>query len=91
VRALVLCLSLSGCAAMPDALRVEAAHTSHLTQHEWFTEWSRSQPGYDRVGVDAHWQRGSFYGDAGEYYTPNCLDGMHEVFEARFGYEIPLR
>jgi hypothetical protein len=91
MRALILTAALlSGCALEPNALRLEAAHTSHLLQHDWMTEWSRAQPGYDAIGVVAHWQRGSAYADVGEYYSPECLDGQHEVFQARFGYEWKL-
>lgn len=89
---IVLTLLIAGCAIEPDSIRIEAQHTSHLLQHQWMTEWSRSQPGFDAIGVDAHWQPTThFYIDVGEYYTPNRLDCQNEVFEARAGYEIPLK
>lgn len=81
---------VSGCSSIePDAVRVEAAHNSHLLQHSpWLTDWSRDQPGFDTVGLDVHWQRGRAALDVGEYYTPECLDGQHEVFEGRVSYEL---
>lgn len=81
-------ISLSGCAIEPDSLRLEAVHTSHLLQH-----FENEHYGYDSVGIDAHWRIGHAYLDIGEYYSPpnDSLDHQDESFQARFGYEIPLK
>jgi len=86
-------LVLSGCSALaPAALDFEAQHNSHLLQHDWMTRWSDRQPGYDMVGAAAKWEPSrSTYVKVGEYYSPECLDGRHEVFEATFGYEVRLK
>jgi len=87
-------LVLSGCSALaPAALDFEATHTSHLLQHDPFLkDWSHNQPGYDQIGVAAKWEPSrSTYIRIGEYYSPECLDGQHEIFQATFGYEVRLK
>ena len=81
-------LLLAGCAVLPNNVRVETAHVSHLTQH--FGP-DRTNYGYDSVGVVGRWQFGHAYIEAGDSYTPERLDGYHEVFEARFGYEFQVK
>lgn len=83
-------LLLGGCAAMPDSLLLEEQHTSHLSQHAG-DQWADHQPGFDSVGAAVKWQRGAAYVKAGEYYTFECLDKRHEVFQAAFGLEIKLK
>jgi hypothetical protein len=81
-------LLLAGCAVLPNNVRVESEHVSHLTQH--FGP-DRTNYGYDSVGVVGRWQFGHAYIEAGDSYAPERLDGYHEVFEARFGYEFQVK
>lgn len=81
-------LLLAGCAVLPNNVRVETEHVSHITQH-FGTE--RTNYGYDVVGVVGRWQFGHAYVEAGDSYSPDRLDGYHEVFQARFGYEFQVK
>lgn len=88
-------LTLTGCATLePDALRLEAAHQSTIGQH--FT----SEPtdyGMETLGVAARWQRGRWVAEVSEAYAVQGLDACarrcptRDVFDARVGYEIPLK
>lgn len=95
---LVLALGLSGCALAPQALRLEADHVSHLTQHAPLTDHPTNY-GYDSVNVVAHWTHSHWYLDVSEGAVLEACDadycgalaGPREVFTARAGYEFPLR
>jgi len=87
-------LALSGCVLAPDYLKIEGEHTSHLTQHEPFTDHPTNY-GYSGMGVLAKWEAkrpgSKLYIELGEEVTLEPLDGRHEVFNARAGIEIPLK
>lgn len=73
---------------MPNSVRVETEHVSHITQHFGL---DRTNYGYESVGVVGRWQFGHAYVEAGDSYSPDRLDGYHEVFEARVGYEFQVK
>jgi hypothetical protein len=92
---LLLSLILGGCATLePDALRLEAGHQSTIFQH------FASQPsdyGMETLGVAARWQRGRWVAEVSEAYAVSGIDACarlcptRDVFDARIGYEIPLK
>ena len=87
-------LSLSGCALAPNAVRVEATHTSHFTQHFGISKSQCATPGecgWETLAVEAHWQTGGWFADASEGYAVETCDGLHEVFNARVGYEFKVK
>lgn len=80
-----------GCAIAPDYLKPEVAHTSHITQHEPFTR-TPTNFGYSQVGAYVGWHLPAHgYLEIGDSYAIEPLDGMHEVFNARAGFEVPLK
>jgi hypothetical protein len=88
---LLVCTSVSGCAALiPDSIGPEIEHVSHASQH--FGDHPTNF-GYSQVNVVARWHYGNGYAEVSEGVTLGCerLDGMREVFNARFGYAIPLK
>ncbi|HTS53472.1 MAG TPA: hypothetical protein VMH26_09390 [Burkholderiales bacterium] len=87
-------LLVAGCAALiPDAIRPEVTHESHVLQH--FGDHPTNY-GDSRVGVTGVWRRGPWVTEIGESYdlnkpyAPGCAAGCRDVFSAQFGYEIPL-
>ena len=87
------CLLLTGCCLAPNAVRLEAQHTSHLTQH-FGARSDCSQPGncgWETIAVEAHWQTGGWFLDASEGYAVERCDNLHEVFNARAGYEWKVK
>lgn len=97
--ALLLALSLSGCALAPNTVRLEAEHVSHLTQHAPFSA-NPTNYGYQDIGVVAHWNvfKGAF-AELREAYSISKVDrdvdftcygalaGPKEIFTAKVGYE----
>jgi hypothetical protein len=99
--ALLGCLAVSGCASVvPNSLRIEAQHASHVTQHEPFT----SQPtryGSSVAMVTAHWNGPAHtFMEVGEGLSldrryrevPSCGEvmGPREQFQARVGITIDI-
>lgn len=81
----LLALLLQGCATLiPDALTLDAAHTSH--------HWGSApyEYGKDTAGIGEHWHRGQLSVDLAEY-AQDCKDGLHSEFNARASYIIPLK
>ena len=83
---LLLMVPLSGCALVPDALRLESAHLSHIEQH-----FRGDNFGHTQFGVTGVWQHGALGFEVGDYYSLERFDGYHEVFEARVAYTIPVK
>jgi hypothetical protein len=98
----VLAVSLAGCAVLPNSVRPEIEHMSHLTQHEPFT----SHPTHDSASIAwllAHWDVTHHgYVEVGEGFILNHsspgagigygeIGGPREQFTARFGLIIPVK
>lgn len=84
---------LSGCALAPNAVRAEIEHTSHLAQHLGARSACATPGdcGWETLAVEAHWQARGWFLDASEGYAIEPCDGLHEVFNARVGYEFQVR
>lgn len=94
---MVLCAS---CALEPNAVRFEAEHVSHISQH--FGP-NPTEYGFDAVSIVAHWQYSHVYLDVSDGINVSpalkgvvgpvygALGGPRETFQARAGYEIPLQ
>lgn len=93
--------ALGGCATLePDSLVPEVVHVSHATQHIV----DHTDFGYNEVALAARWRptahavlevsegvnvNRKWPSPYGPQY--GSFVGPREVFEARFGYEIPLK
>lgn len=99
--AVLLPFALSGCCLSPDAVRVQAEHMSHASQH---IDGSGSHMGAELVGIQAHWQKAGWFVNAEEAYNLSpgmgvvngtaCAGGIcgnREVFQAQVGYEFKLK
>lgn len=94
----VAALCLSGCCIAPNTVGPELGHTSHLTQHQPFTNHPTSI-GFDSIGIAAHWREMGAYLDVSEAYNFSSYEGTtcagmcggREVFAARVGYEFQVR
>jgi hypothetical protein len=89
-KTIAVCVVLTpGCAVIPDAVRLETVHESHLVQHAFFTQHS-AHYGKDGVDLVLKWNRGGVVADVSEGYSFHGNDGSpapREWFEARVGYE----
>lgn len=97
---ILFALALSGCALEPNALRIEGEHVSHLTQHFGHDP---TDYGFNAVSVVAHWQVSHAYLDMSEGVNISpalqgvqgpvygYLAGPREIFQARAGWEFPLK
>ncbi len=94
-------LTFAGCALVPDSVRPEIDHLSHVSQHEPFTN-APTNDGADLVWLLAHWDLKPAYVEIGEGYSLNRgtagpgvgygeIGGPREQFTARFGVVIPVR
>jgi hypothetical protein len=82
---------LSACATIaPDALRLEAGHQSSALQH---LESPTHNYGMETLGAVLVWRRGRWVTEVSEAAViGTCLYcPARDVFDARVGYEIPLR
>lgn len=86
--AVLMMLSLGGCAVMPDTIPVEIQHTSHITQH--FGP-ERTNMGWNTFFVGAKWRQGPVNFEIRDGYSLEPVDGRHEVFEASIKYEFRLK
>jgi len=86
---IILVLVLGGCALEPTNVRLEAGHISHLAQHFDGTPRGQQRGSYI-IGAAARWQSRRAFIELAEYWTPD-IDGRHELFEGRFGYDVSLR
>lgn len=101
---ILISLLMAGCEAMvPNVLRPEIEHVSHLTQHAPFTS-SPDNYGYDQVSITARWNTTEHtilevseginldrYFNNPPAYGYGALCGPREIFTARFGYEFKLK
>ena len=96
---ILLSLALTGCALEPNSIRVEAEHTSHISQHFVSPDINA---GFDALMVVAHWEGHGLFLDVGDgiNLSPHepalepvygGLVGPRETFVARAGYEIRLK
>jgi hypothetical protein len=76
--------SMIGCSSIKPL--VEVSHTSHATQHFGSNKTNYGWNVYS-VGVRVRPYKGVTV-DVLEGYTPERLDGRHEVFTARLQWEI---
>lgn len=90
-------LLFGGCAVLPNTVRLQAEHVSHISQH---IDGSDGHMGADLVGVVAHWQVKGWFVNAEEAYNFSPADGHpcdggicgnREVFQAQAGYEWKLK
>jgi len=92
---LALCATLSGCAALPDTVRPEFEHMSHLTQHRPFTD-TPTDYGADLVNLMLHWDLGRWQLEMGEGFAVDHgypasvgeILGPREQFTFRVGYSF---
>jgi len=91
-------LSLSGCCLVPNSVRPEVEHLSHLSQHEPFTEHATTL-GVTMANIMLHWDLPHSYIEIGDGIALNRhewlgygeIEGPREEFSARVGLIIPLR
>ena len=90
-------LLLAGCCIAPNAVRLQAEHVSHASQH---VDGSGCNFGAELVGVVAHWQARGWFVNAEESYNlsqnpgyncPGGICGNREVFQAQAGYEWRMK
>jgi hypothetical protein len=95
-----IAVAIQGCALMPDALEPEVIHVSHATQHIV----DHTDFGYNEIALAAKWAPNDHLrieiseGVNVNKYWPSpygpqygSFVGPREVFDARIGYEIPLK
>jgi hypothetical protein len=58
--ALLIALSMTGCAVMPDSTRLELEHVSHPLAG-WPVSANNTEDGLTQVNVIGHWQSGRVY------------------------------
>jgi hypothetical protein len=95
VRALALCLLLSACSLLPDEVRPELEHMSHLTQHPPFTD-HETHYGSNMANLVIAWTPGPVRLEVAEgvsldreYRAPQAygeIVGPREEFSARISY-----
>jgi hypothetical protein len=93
IAAFAIVLTSGGCAQLkPAAVHLETEHTSHMSQHQPFTDHP-SNTGYDTASVGLLWRPVKnmtlIIEDGYAYHTK--LDAMREVFQVSISYDIPLR
>lgn len=89
--AVILTASVAGCAELkPVSIPVEIEHISHLTQHAPFTS-NPTNHGANVVSAGLKWRVNGVTIQVMEGYSPDPIDGLHELFTAKAAYEIPLR
>ncbi len=98
---LVVVLVIHGCALVPDSVRPEFEHMSHVSEHPTFTD-DPQHFGSEIVSVVAHWDTPKHtYVEIAEgialdrHYAPGNeygeLIGPREQFSLRIGYVFDLR
>ncbi len=91
---LAAAICLHGCALAPNTIRTEIEHLSHATQHLGIASSvcsTNGRCGGEILSVEAHWQRGGWFADVSEGYAVERLDGLHEVFQGKVGYEFRVK
>jgi hypothetical protein len=98
--ALLIPLTLSACAVMPDTVRTEFEHISHATQHRPFTD-TPTKYGANMANLVLHWDLPKRFTvelaegiDLDRHYrdTNSCgeIMGPREEFTARIGYSFKV-
>lgn len=91
---IVLCAALTpGCAVVPNAVRLETVHESHITQHQFSSEHS-THYGKDGADLVLKWNHGGMVVEVSDGYSFHGNDGSRaprEWFEARLGYEWRIK
>jgi len=98
----IFVLALSGCTLVPNSVRPEIEHKSHLTQH--FAHDGQPDYGVEIVSILLHWDLPHAYVEIGEgvaldhggwqeggFRRYGEIQGPREQFTARAGLIIPLR
>jgi hypothetical protein len=87
---IALCAALTpACAVVPDAVRLETVHESHVAQH-LISSQRGTHYGKDGADLVLKWNRGRLVAEVSEGYSFHGNDGSpapREWFEARMGYE----
>jgi hypothetical protein len=96
MRALLLPLLLTGCAALPNRMRVEVEHVSHPLAGWPCGRQSGSEDGLSQVSAIAAWRGEHAYMETGLGYNLEGIDGggIHGpsfMGTVRVGYEWSLR
>lgn len=101
----LLFVSLSGCAIVPDSIRPEVSHQSHMTQH-WPIASHDTHYGSNMAELVAHWDvKKIAYLEIGEGISLDKkvgltvqgdpiygeIEGPREQFVARVGLVIPIK
>lgn len=94
-----LTLALSACALVPNSVRPEFEHLSHVTQH--FQSNSNPDYGANMMNLVAHWDVKRAYVEVAEgadlnhhYASSNSfgeIQGPREEFSARIGYVFQVK
>lgn len=101
---LIMSALASGCVAMPDTVRPELTHMSHVTQHSPISHAADYHFGSNTVGVILHWDTPLHafieLGEAisldkrfdhdGNAYSYGEIMGPREQFIARIGYTLHI-
>jgi hypothetical protein len=66
--ALLIALSMTGCAVMPDSTRLELEHVSHPLAG-WPVSANNTEDGLSQVNLIGHWQSGRVYVEQGLGYN----------------------
>ena len=93
---LAILLTLPGCALMPNTVRVETEHVSHLSAGWPIEKQGRTEDGFSMVSIIGRWQMRGAYLEIGEGVNLEGRNGggfygPAEVFTARMGYEFRVR
>ena len=80
-------------AVVPDAVRLETVHESHIVQHA-IVDGRGTHYGRDGLGLVLKWNHGPVIAEISEGYSFHGNDGSpapREIFQARMGYEWRLK
>jgi hypothetical protein len=66
--ALLIALSMTGCAVMPNSTRLELEHVSHPLAG-WPVSANNTEDGLSQVNLIGHWQSGRVYVEQGLGYN----------------------
>jgi hypothetical protein len=66
--ALLIALSMTGCAVIPDSTRLELEHVSHPLAG-WPVSANNTEDGLSQVNLITHWQSGRVYVEQGLGYN----------------------
>jgi hypothetical protein len=74
----------AGCCLVPDSIRPEVEHLSHVTQHEPFTSHATNY-GADVADIVAHWDIRKAYVEIGEGIALDRASGCARCGDAGYG------